>query len=129
VHEPSVSWPRVFRVLLAALFLSTGVGLWYATAHRPDFQLAFPGSRRGVVYVALLLTGGTGMVAVCGLWFWRRWAVVTYGCVAAASLALDVVAEAPFMHQLTVAVSTACVFWLIYLNRARFRICPPGGAI
>ncbi len=120
--------PVVFRVLLAALFVSTSVGLWYATAHRPVFQMGFPGSARPGVYVALLATGVAGIVAVCGLWLWRRWAVVLYACVAAVSIGLDVVAHAPRAHQVTVLVGVAAVLWSVYLHRERFLATPGANA-
>lgn len=52
---------------------------------------------------------------------WRRWGVIVYGCAAVAGLGLDVLARAPVLHQVTVFVSAVAVFWLVYLNRERFR--------
>lgn len=121
ILSPSVSWPLILRVLLGALFVSTGVGLWYAISRRVAFQLAFPGSVHELVYVALLITGATGLIAIAGLWLWRRWAVILYVGVAVASLCLDVVAEAPLAHRVTVVVSAVSVFLLVYLSWDRFR--------
>jgi len=120
----SVSWRLVFRVLLAAMLVSTGIGLWYATAHRPDFQAAFPGAEHTAVYGALLLTGAAGVVAICGLLLWQRWAVPVYFVVAVAGLALDAAARAPLAHQVTVLVGALAVAWLVYANRERFRPDP-----
>lgn len=119
--SPTVSWARVLKVLLAALFASTCIGLWFGTAHRPEVQLAFPGIRHQAVYLALLATGAGGLVGICGLWLWRRWGVIVYGCTAVAGLGLDVLARAPVLHQVTVFVCAVAVFWLVYLNRERFR--------
>ena len=97
------------------------MGLWYAVTQRDAFQAGFPGAANSVVYAGLLTVGALGLVALVGLWQWRRWAVGLYGVLAVSSLLLDVAAEAPMLHQTTVAVGAVVVFGLVYLNRMWFR--------
>jgi hypothetical protein len=118
----------LFRVVLAAMMLSTLVGVWFAGTNRPAFQAAFPGAARTAVYVGLLGTGGVGLVALAGLWRWRRWALVLYGFVAVVGIVLDLLAAAPILHQITVVAGALIVFTLAYANRRQFRAAAPRGA-
>lgn len=120
------AWAAVLlRIVLAALSLSTCAGLWFAVTNRPEFEAAFPGAADGRIYAGLLLLGGLGLVAVVGLWRWRRWAVVLYGLVVLADLVMDVLADAPVVHQGTVLVGGLLVGSLLFLNRARFAADAP----
>lgn len=110
----------IFRVVLVALVTSTSAGLWYAIGNRPAFEIAFPGAGAAGVYGSLLGVGALSLVALVGLWFWRPWAMVLYGVLAAASVVLDVLADAPVLHQVTVVLATCVVFALAYLNRHAF---------
>lgn len=110
----------VFRVLLAALMLSTGIGVWFATAQRARFEVAFPGTVSLPVYAGLLTVGVAGLVALIGMWRWRRWAVILYAVGAVAGIALDVLARAPRAHQATVVIAAVAVLTLVALNRQRF---------
>jgi hypothetical protein len=110
----------VFRVLLGAIMLSTGIGVLYALSDRPAFLESFPGAAEPQVYGGLLLVAGAGLVALIALWTWRRWGLLLYGVVVVASLALDRMAKAPPAHELTVCVAAVAVFSLAYLNRTRF---------
>lgn len=110
-----------FRVVVAALMASTAFGVWYGAANRGAIVSAFPGAANSMVYAGLLGTGGAGLVALAGLWRWRRWAVALYGIVALAGVVLDVLARAPALHQATVVTAAVLLFLLVYLNRQRFR--------
>jgi len=127
----SVSLVLVLRLLLGALTVSTGVGVWYAVARRPAFQGAFPGTADDRVYGAMLLTAALGFVALVALWFWRRWGAWLYGLVALSSIVLDLAVRAPFVHQLSAAISAGLVLGLVFVNRRRFheaRRIAPGGS-
>ncbi len=114
--------PRlVFRLLVGATLCSTMIGVGYALLRRATFVASFPRAADPGLYWSLVLTGVVGLVALAGLWGWRRWAVVLYALLAAASLTLDVVAGAPVAHQATVAVDAVLILALAWLNRARFR--------
>jgi hypothetical protein len=109
-----------FRLALAGLAASTLIGVTFALARPAEFRAAFPGAASPAAFA--------GLVAVAGLWHWRRWAVILYGIVAAASLALDVAVRAPAVHQAAVIVAALAVLGLAYANRARFGAGPAGGA-
>jgi hypothetical protein len=117
-----------FRLALAGLAASTLIGVTFALARPAEFRAAFPGAASPAAFAGLLAVGGAGLVAVAGLWHWRRWAVILYGIVAAASLALDVAVRAPAVHQAAVIVAALAVLGLAYANRARFGAGPAGGA-
>lgn len=119
----------VFRFVLAGIMLSTGVGVTYALVNRSAFHTSFPGAATLGVYVAFLIVGATGFVALVGLWYWRRWATVLYGVLAVATVLLDAVARAPLAHEVAVVVGAVTVFTLVYLNRERFRPRGPTGAV
>ncbi len=110
----------VFRVLLGAIMLSTGLGVIYAVSNRPAFLESFPGANSPLVYGALLLNAGIGLTALIGLWKWQRWGLMLYGVAVIASLVLDRIAEAPPAHEVALLVGAAAVFSLAYLNRTRF---------
>ena len=120
-RRPPVSARLVFRVLVGATMCSTTIGVAYALLRRPLFVASFPGAADGRVYWALVLTGMAGLVALAGLWRWRRWAVALYGVLAVVSLALDVVGKAPVAHQVTVVGSAGLMLALARANRALFR--------
>lgn len=111
----------VFRLLVVGLLLSTGIGVAYALVNRPAFVSSFPGAAAPVVYGALLIVAGVGLIALVGLWRWRRWALGLYAILVLASIVLDVIVRAPLAHQLTVIVSAVVLFTLAFLNRSRFR--------
>lgn len=111
----------IFRVVIAGIMLSTSIGISYALANRSAFVLSFAGARAPGVYVAFLIVGALGLISLAGLWMWKRWALVLYAILTAASIVLDLLAGAPLAHQLAVIVGAAAVFTLAYLNRGRFR--------
>jgi len=125
----SASPVLVLRLLLAGIMLSTGVGVLYAGLNRPAFQNSFPGASTPVVYAAFLVVAGGGFLALIGLWYWRRWAVVLYGGLTVASLVLDVIARAPVVHQIAVVLGASAVLTLVYVNRARFGADGSPGAV
>lgn len=113
--------PRsAFRVVLAGLMASTAVGVVFAVTQRPRFVAAFPGAERLPVYAGLLTVAAVGLVALVGLWSCRRWAVALYAGAAIASLALDVAARAPALHQAAVLIGATAVLSLAYANRRSF---------
>lgn len=113
--------PRlIFRVVVAALLVSTSAGVWYAIGNRSAFQDAFPGAVSNAVYGSLIAVGALSLVALAGLWAWHPWAIVLYGFLAAASVVLDVLARAPVLHQVTVVLATCVVGTLAYVNRSAF---------
>lgn len=113
-----------FRLVLAGLVAATLIGVTFALARPVEFRAVFPGAAGPTAYWALVTVGGVGLVALAGLWRWRRWALWLYGIGAAASIGLDVVVHAPAVHQVAVGVGATAVFGLAYANRARFRAGP-----
>ena len=118
----------MFRTLVVGIMLSTGIGVTYAILNRSAFVESFPGAATPTLYGAFLVVAAMGLVALIGLWGWRRWALVLYALVAVASLALDRLAGAPLIHELAVLTGAAAVFSLAYLNRRHFRQSPGFGA-
>lgn len=92
-----------------------------ALRDRAGFVASFPGASNDAVFGLFIGTATLGLIAVAGLWAWRRWAAFMFVAVTAASLSLDVVASAPVVHQVAVASIGAMIVFAAYLNRARFR--------
>lgn len=122
-HDPARRHPVgvvAFRGLLLALVVSTTFGVGSALRDRAGFVASFPGAARDPVFYLLVATGLLGLVAVLGLWRWRRWAVVLFLAVTVASFSLDVIARAPALHQVAVLTVGLLVGSLAYTNRRRF---------
>lgn len=110
----------VFRVLIVGIMLSTGIGVIYAISNRPAFVASFPGASAWPVYVGFLVTAGVGLVALLGLWAWRRWGLVLFCIQAVMSFVLDRIAGAPLAHELAVLGGAVAALSLAYINRGRF---------
>jgi MFS superfamily sulfate permease-like transporter len=119
----------IFRVLIVGIMLSTSIGILYALMDRASFVSSFPGAAALTIYMGFLIVAGLGIVSLVGLWMWKRWALALYAILTTASVVLDLLAGAPFAHQLAVIVGAAAVFALAYLNRHRFRGSQPPRAV
>lgn len=110
-----------FRALLIGIGLSTGIGVTFALSNRPAFVASFPRAASPGVYGAFFVVAAFGIVALIGLWGWRRWALTLYAVVALATLAIDRLARAPAAHEAAVVTGATAIFLLAYINRERFR--------
>ncbi len=123
--RPLVRPPFALRALILALGASTAVGTWFGLTQREAFLVAFPGAARPGILAGLVATAALGCVALVALWQWRRWGIALYGVVVLLSIALDVIAGAPRVHQATVVIAAALVAWAVGANRGRFGPRPP----
>jgi hypothetical protein len=110
----------LLRLWLAAIALSTLDALWIVLGDWPGFVASFPrvdaaGGRAVAIALPLLL-----LVAIFGLWRWRRWGVRLLIVATAATLAFDLFARGPWLHMLAAVVSTAVSAGLVLWNRNRY---------
>jgi hypothetical protein len=111
----------LFRLVLALLVLSTLNGLATTVLTGGEsFRAAFPGAT-GAVFGLLVGSTGLGLVAVGGMWWWRRWGLGLFAASGVAIVVLDEIAFAPGTHQAAVIVSTLLVLALAWRVRDRFR--------
>ncbi len=125
-ERPRVRPAFALRALILALAASTAVGTWFGLTQREAFLAAFPGAARPGILAGLVATAALGFVALVALWRWRRWGIALYGVVVLLSIALDVVAGAPRVHQATVVIAAALMAWALRANRERFGPRRPG---
>ncbi len=108
------------RLWLAVVALSTLNALRIVLADWPGFVASFPeadaaGGRPAAIALPLAL-----LVAMWGLWRWRRWGVWLLLATTAATLAFDLLARGPWLHALAAAVSAVTTAALIFWNRGRY---------
>lgn len=117
---PRVRPAFALRALILALAASTAVGTWFGLTQREAFLAAFPGAARPGILAGLVGTAAVGLVALVGLWQWQRWGIALYGMVVLLSIAFDIAAGAPLVHQATVVIAAALMAWALRANREGF---------
>lgn len=111
----------LWRISLVLLCCATANALFTATVLRQLFAEFFPGAI-GEVYFGLVAVACLGLVAIAGLWQWRRWAMVLFIVLGVAGFVLDILASAPVAHKIASASATLLVAGLAYLLRDRFGV-------
>jgi len=102
--------------------LSTLNGIRVAVTRREALQVAFPGTADPYLYGIMLAMAVVGLLALLGMWRWRRWGVMLYTAGAIVLIVLDVIVRAPTLHPVTVVAGALVILGLAFLNRDRFRL-------
>lgn len=106
-----------FTVLLVLMTLAQAFGVFVIfTAWRDQVD---HGQTGGLPLVGLPLAVAA-LVAVIGLWFWQRWAVLLFGLLALLGLLIDAVLGVGVVTLLVRAVLLGALFWQISEHRTSF---------
>lgn len=116
--------PLLTTVLIVVVGAGTAIALWTAVMRRTEFEAAFPGLTP-VLYLAYLATAGVSVVALAGLWRMQRWAPNVLAILGCTACLLDLLADAPFAHLATSALSTLLILASIFPVRKWF-LSDPG---
>jgi hypothetical protein len=108
-----------WRVWLAMMALSTLNALRIVLTEWPEFAAAFPGAASPAGRVVALLLSALLLVAIIGLWRWRRWGLYLLIVATMATLAFDLVARGPWLHVAAALASTVISAALLWWNRDR----------
>lgn len=106
---------------LAAMALSTANALRIVLTDWPGFSAAFPGAASPFGHVLAIGLPIALLVALVGLWRWRRWGLWLLGAACVGTLLLDVLADGPRLHLATAIVATAVSTLLLWWNRDGYR--------
>lgn len=113
-------WWWTLRVLLVLALLGYAKALFTLVYEQADFLRAFSAfqiEHLPWAYAQIVL----GVVAVLGLWFWQRWALVLFVVLALAGIVCDVSWHAPKAHLIAACVLPVLVGAAAWPLRARFR--------
>ena len=119
----SRSGPIRRPVFLTVMLILLGLGVlkasWTLLFQREAFGVAFSGSTPALELVAGLLTVGLA-VGLMSLWNWWRWAFLFLMADGLATLVLDLVVRAPWLHTVTGAVGLALLCKAVWPVRRKF---------
>jgi hypothetical protein len=109
-----------WRVWLAMMAVSTLNALRIVLTEWPAFAVAFPGAASPAGRAVALLLPALLLIAVVGLWRWRRWGLCLLIAATVATLAFDLAARGPWLHLAAALASTAISAALLWWNRDRY---------
>ncbi|MCU0411152.1 MAG: hypothetical protein MUF82_01270 [Bacteroidetes bacterium] len=109
----------LFRVFIILLVLSTLNALRIFHFMPERFDAAFPGAV-GSLRSAFLAASYIGLIALFGLLLFKRWALLTFLIVSLAAIVLDVLVDAPMLHQVAVVASASIAAAFSWRLRSRF---------
>src|SRR5689334_9764658 len=98
----------------------TSVALATALARREMFFALFPRATPAI-YGAQLACAGVLLIAIVGLWMWRRWAFVLAVGMTPVVVVLDMIAGGPLRHMVAGSISGLLIWLLGRPLWARFR--------
>lgn len=108
------------RLWLVAMALSTLNALRIVLTDWPGFARSFPGAEGPVGRELAMVLPLLLLIALAGLWRWRRWALQLLVIATVATLGFDAIARGPRLHMIAAAVSLAISAALLWWNRDGF---------
>jgi len=110
----------VLRFWLAAMALSTLSALRVVLADWSAFVVAFPGAQSQPGHIVAVALPILLLIAIVGIWYWRRWGLWLLVIATIATLAFDAIAHGPWLHALAAAVASLITVLLLWWNLSRF---------